>query len=102
MNEFVQEIKTNTKLLFFSYYIKMKEKLVRLFSFVSVTKKLIALDCFSPNFSYEKDMSDILRRVLSCFRDKFLQEMVPLQANVSIFYFVCNDIMFYLYSYKEF
>lgn len=65
-------------------------------------KKVDCFILFFSEFLYEKDMSDILRRVLSCFRDKFLQEMVPLQANVSIFYFVCNDIMFYLYSYKEF
>lgn len=39
MNELVQEMKTNTKLLFFSNSIKMKEKLFLSFSFVSITKK---------------------------------------------------------------
>lgn len=55
MNELVQEMKTNTKVLFFSNSIKMKEKLFLSFSFVSITKKkLIALGCFSPNFFMKK------------------------------------------------
>lgn len=64
MNELVQEMKTNTKLLFFSNSIKMKEKLFLSFSFVSITKKKV--DCFRLFFSeflYEKNMPDILRRV---------------------------------------